>query len=92
MLCLISLHKETEVLVFKICFDKSLKIPKMTPSLCLSSQITKQKVVTMETQYKLAAHSAQLLAKEAPPDEAAKVMATMTTAKSQLSKAGIIYI
>lgn len=40
----------------------------------------------METQYKLAARSAQLLAKEAPQDEAARVMATMATAKSQLSK------
>lgn len=41
----------------------------------------------METQYKLAARSAQLLAKDAPQDEAARVMATMATAKSQLSKA-----
>ncbi|XP_074471050.1 nesprin-1-like isoform X3 [Sebastes fasciatus] len=47
---------------------------------------TKQKVVAMETQYKLAARSAQLLAKDAPQDEAARVMATMATAKSQLSK------
>lgn len=44
----------------------------------------------METQYKLAARSAQLLGKEAPADEAARVMATMTTAKSQLSKVGVI--
>lgn len=41
----------------------------------------------METQYKLAARSAQLLAKDAPQDEAARVMATIATAKSQLSKA-----
>lgn len=41
----------------------------------------------METQYKLAARSAQLLAKEVPQDEATRVMATMATAKSQLSKA-----
>ncbi|XP_071058018.1 nesprin-1-like [Pseudochaenichthys georgianus] len=47
---------------------------------------TKQKVVAMETQYKLAARSAQLLAKDAPQDEAARVMAIMATAKSQLSK------
>ncbi|CAB1447009.1 unnamed protein product [Pleuronectes platessa] len=47
---------------------------------------TKQKVVAMETHYKLAARSAQLLAKDAPQDEAARVNATMTTAKSQLSK------
>ncbi|XP_047184808.1 nesprin-1-like [Scophthalmus maximus] len=47
---------------------------------------TKQKVVAMETQYKLAARSAQLLAKDASQDEAARFMATMTTAKSQLSK------
>ncbi|GLD49390.1 nesprin-1-like protein [Lates japonicus] len=47
---------------------------------------TKQKVVAMETQYKLAARSAQLLAKDAPQDEAARVMATVATAKSQLSK------
>lgn len=46
----------------------------------------------METQYKLAARSAQLLGKEAPPDEAARVMATMTTAKSQLGKVGDIQI
>lgn len=46
----------------------------------------------METQYKLAARSAQLLSKEAPPDEAARVMAKMTTAKSQLSKVGAIQI
>lgn len=44
----------------------------------------------METQYKLAVRSAQLLAKDAPPDEAARVMATMATAKSQLSKVGIV--
>lgn len=43
----------------------------------------------METQYKLAARSAMLLAKDAPQDEAARVMATMTTAKGQLSKVGI---
>ncbi|TNM94661.1 hypothetical protein fugu_017420 [Takifugu bimaculatus] len=49
-------------------------------------EAVKQKVVAMETQYKLAARSAQLLGKEAPADEAARVMATMTTAKSQLSK------
>lgn len=54
--------------------------------------MVKQKVVAMETQYKLAARSAQLLGKEAPPDEAARVMATMTTAKSQLSKVGAIKI
>nr|XP_029132983.1 nesprin-1-like [Labrus bergylta] len=47
---------------------------------------TRQKVVSMETQYKLAGRSAQLLAKDAPQDEAARVMATMATAKSQLSK------
>ncbi|XP_023266580.1 nesprin-1-like [Seriola lalandi dorsalis] len=47
---------------------------------------TKQKVVAMETQYKLAARSAQLLAKDAPQDETARVMATVATAKSQLSK------
>lgn len=64
----------------------------MTPGLHMSYQITKQKVVAMETQYKLAARSAQLLAKDAPQDEAARVMATMATAKSQLSKVGIIYI
>lgn len=52
--------------------------------------MVKQKVVAMETQYKLATCSAQLLGKEAPPDEAARVMATMTTAKSQLSKVGVI--
>lgn len=46
----------------------------------------------METQYKLAARSAQLLAKDAPQDEAARVMAIMATAKSQLSKVGIIYV
>ncbi|MEQ2294229.1 hypothetical protein AMECASPLE_001811, partial [Ameca splendens] len=47
---------------------------------------TKQKVVSMETQYKLAACSAQLLVKDAPQDEAARVMATMAKAKTQLSK------
>lgn len=47
---------------------------------------TKQKVVAMETQYKLAARSAQLLAKDAPQDEATRVMATMATVKGQLSK------
>ncbi|CAL8318022.1 unnamed protein product, partial [Boreogadus saida] len=47
---------------------------------------TKQKVVSMETQYKLASRSAQLLAKDAPPDEGARVMAAMATAKGQLSK------
>ncbi|KAJ0026823.1 hypothetical protein NQD34_017823, partial [Periophthalmus magnuspinnatus] len=46
---------------------------------------TKQKVVAMETQYKLAARSAQLLTKDGPQDEAARVLATMATAKSQLS-------
>lgn len=64
----------------------------MTPGLYVSSQMTKQKVVAMETQYKLAARSAQLFAKDAPQDEAVKVMATMATAKSQLSKVHIIYI
>lgn len=54
--------------------------------------MVKQKVVAMETHYKLAARSAQLLSKEAPPDEAARVMAKMTTAKSQLSKVGAIQI
>lgn len=62
----------------------------MTPCLHISSQNTKLKVVAMETQYKLAARSAQLLAKDASQDEAARVMATMATAKSQLSKVGII--
>lgn len=62
----------------------------MTLYLILSSQNTKQKVVAMETQYKLAARSAQLLAKDAPQDEAARVMAAMATAKSQLSKVGFI--
>lgn len=52
--------------------------------------MVKQKVVAMETQYKLAVRSAQLLGKEAPPDEAARVMAAMTTAKSQLSRVGAI--
>ncbi|XP_039981906.1 nesprin-1-like [Xiphias gladius] len=47
---------------------------------------TKQKVVAMETQYKLAARSAQLLAKDAPQDEAARVTATVAMAKSHLSK------
>lgn len=51
--------------------------------------MVRQKVVAMETQYKLAARSAQLLSKEAPPEEAARVMATMATAKSQLSKVGV---
>lgn len=46
----------------------------------------------METQYKLAARSAHLLAKEAPQDEASRVMATMATAKSQLSKASAALI
>lgn len=46
----------------------------------------------METQYKLAARSAQLLAKDAPQDEATRVMASMATAKSQLSKASITLI
>lgn len=58
----------------------------------MSSQITKQKVVAMETQYKLAARSAQLLAKDASQDETARVMATMAIVKSQLSKVGIINI
>lgn len=44
----------------------------------------------METQYKLAARSAQLLTKDAPQDEAARVMATMATAKGQLSKVGVL--
>lgn len=43
----------------------------------------------METQYKLAARSAQLLSKDAPQEEGAKAMATMTTVKGQLSKVGI---
>ncbi|XP_042156441.1 nesprin-1-like [Oncorhynchus tshawytscha] len=47
---------------------------------------TKKKVVAMETQYKLAACSAQLLSKDAPQEEGAKAMATMTTFKGQLSK------
>uniref|UniRef100_A0A8K9XYB1 Spectrin repeat containing nuclear envelope protein 1 n=1 Tax=Oncorhynchus mykiss TaxID=8022 RepID=A0A8K9XYB1_ONCMY len=47
---------------------------------------TKKKVVAMETQYKLAACSAQLLSKDAPQEEGAKAMATMTTVKGQLSK------
>ncbi|XP_061758136.1 nesprin-1-like [Nerophis ophidion] len=47
---------------------------------------TKQKVVAMETQYKLAGRSAQLLAKDAPHDKATRVIAAMTTAKSQLSR------
>lgn len=64
----------------------------MTFGLHVSSQNTKQKVVAMETQYKLAARSAQLLAKDVPQDEAARVMATMATAKSQLSKVVIIHI
>lgn len=66
----------------------------MTPSLYLYvlSQMTKQKVLAMETQYKLAARSARLLAKDAPQDEATKLMATMAAAKSQLSKVCIIYI
>ncbi|MEQ2205478.1 hypothetical protein XENOCAPTIV_000082 [Xenoophorus captivus] len=51
-------------------------------------QSTKQKVISMETQYKLAACSAQLLVKDAPQDEAARVMATMAKAKTQLSKVG----
>lgn len=63
---------------------------KMSICFHISWQNTKQKVVSMETQYKLAARSAQLLAKDAPHDEAARVMATMATAKSQLSKVGIL--
>ena len=51
-------------------------------------QNTKQKVVSMETQYKLASRSAQLLVKDAPQEEAARVMAAMATAKGQLSKVG----
>uniref|UniRef100_A0A8C7FN26 Spectrin repeat containing nuclear envelope protein 1 n=1 Tax=Oncorhynchus kisutch TaxID=8019 RepID=A0A8C7FN26_ONCKI len=47
---------------------------------------TKKKVVAMETQYKLAACSAQLLSKDAPQEEGAKAMATMTMVKGQLSK------
>lgn len=62
----------------------------MTVCLHISSQNTKQKVVAMETQYKLAGRSAQLLAKDAPQDEAARIMATMTVAKGQLSKVGVI--
>uniref|UniRef100_A0A8C7FMX2 Spectrin repeat containing nuclear envelope protein 1 n=1 Tax=Oncorhynchus kisutch TaxID=8019 RepID=A0A8C7FMX2_ONCKI len=50
---------------------------------------TKKKVVAMETQYKLAACSAQLLSKDAPQEEGAKAMATMTMVKGQLSKVGI---
>lgn len=46
----------------------------------------------METQYKVAGRSAQLLAKDAPQDEAARITATMATAKSQLSKVVIICI
>lgn len=46
----------------------------------------------METQYKLAARSAQLLAKDAPQDEAARVMATMAKAKTQLSKVGFVKV
>lgn len=46
----------------------------------------------METHYKLAARSAQLLAKDAPQDEATRVMASMATAKSQLSKASITLV
>lgn len=65
---------------------------KITLFIHLSSQNTKQKVVAMETQYKLAARSAQLLSKDAPHDEAARVMATMATAKGQLSKVGIIQV
>ena len=42
----------------------------------------------METQFKLVSRSAQLLAKDAPPDEGARVMAAMATAKGQLSKVG----
>lgn len=62
----------------------------MIPCFHVSSQNTKQKVVAMETQYKLAARSAQLLAKDAPQDEAARVTATVAMAKSHLSKVGII--
>lgn len=58
----------------------------------VSFQITKQKVAAMETHYKLAARSAQLLAKDAPQDEATRVMASMATAKSQLSKASITLV
>lgn len=68
----------------------NLRICQMTLYLHGLSQNTKQKVVAMETQYKLAARSAQLLAKDAPQDEAARVMATMATAKSQLSKVGFV--
>lgn len=57
----------------------------------VTSQNTKQKVVAMETQYKLAARSAQLLAKDAPQDEATRVMATMATVKGQLSKVSLIW-
>lgn len=46
----------------------------------------------METQYKLASRNAHLLAKEAPQDEATRVMATMASAKSQLSKASAALI
>uniref|UniRef100_A0A8C5AJ13 Calponin-homology (CH) domain-containing protein n=1 Tax=Gadus morhua TaxID=8049 RepID=A0A8C5AJ13_GADMO len=45
-----------------------------------------EKIVSMETQFKLVSRSAQLLAKDAPPDEGARVMAAMATAKGQLSK------
>lgn len=44
----------------------------------------------METQYKLAARSAQLLAKDATQDEAARVMATMAKAKTQLNKVRLV--
>lgn len=79
--------------IAKLSLDQTafnLRTSKMTLCLYLSSQNTKQKVVAMETQYKLAARSAQLLAKDASQDEAARVMATMATAKSQLSKVGIV--
>ena len=42
----------------------------------------------METQYKVASRFAQLLAKNAPQDEGARVMAAMATAKGQLSQVG----
>lgn len=46
----------------------------------------------METQYKLAARSAQLLAKDAPQDEATRATAAVATAKSRLSKASTAFM
>lgn len=43
----------------------------------------------METQYKLAGRSAHLLSKDAPPDEAARVVAAVTKAKGQLSRVSV---